>query len=89
MTHERDRAVDPRKMTPADLAKLGMKRVARGTAIRQFCLDCMGGSPHEVLMCASGGCPLWPFRMGTDPWRTPQSEEQRAASAERLKAARA
>lgn len=80
---------DPREMSAADLAKLGMDRISRGAAIRAKCLQCMCGSAKEVLLCGSGNCPLWPFRMGTDPWRAPMPEEQRAAAAERLAKARA
>jgi hypothetical protein len=29
-------------------------------------------------------CPLWPFRMGTNPWRAPISEERRAGMAARI-----
>ena len=36
-------------------------------------------------------CPVYPFRMGTNPYRTKRemTEEQRVAAAERLAAARA
>ena len=82
---------DPRDMTPADLAALGLTRTSRGDAIRAKCIDCMGGSPAEVRLCASGSCALWPFRMGTDPWREARemTDEQRQAAAERLARARA
>lgn len=83
-----DEALDPRDMSPADFSRLGIQRVSRGSAIRQKCLDCMGGSSSEVRLCASGDCALWPFRMGTDPWRAPMTEEQRAAAAERFAAVR-
>lgn len=86
-----DEPLDPREMTPDDFLRLGVTRTSRGDAVRAMCLQCMGGSPREVLLCASANCPLWPFRMGTDPWREKRemSDEQRAASIERLAAARA
>jgi hypothetical protein len=83
-----DTPLDPRDMQPADFAKLGIGRVSRGDAIRGMCLQCMCGSHREILLCASASCPLWPFRMGNDPWRAPMSEEQRAAAAERMKTVR-
>ena len=60
-------------------------------AIRLFCLNCCGGSPIEVKSCPSVRCALYPFRLGKNPFRAPRqlSDEQRAAAAERLKAARA
>lgn len=38
-------------------------------AIRAKCLDCMAGSTHEVNACASGKCPLHPYRSGKNPNR--------------------
>lgn len=82
---------DPRQMTPDDLTAFGMSRISRGNAIRAKCLDCAGGSPAEVRRCEVGSCALWPFRMGSDPWRETRemSDEQRAAAGERLARARA
>jgi len=37
------------------------------SAIRAFCLECMGWSPEEVKNCTSTTCPLFPFRLGHDP----------------------
>lgn len=84
-----DKPIDPREMDGDDFARLGIGRVSRGSAIRNMCLQCMGGSAHEVLLCASSPCPLWPFRMNSDPWRAPMSEERRAEASERFKAMRA
>jgi len=39
--------------------------------IRDFCLDCMGGSPPEVRKCTSVGCDLWPYRLRKNPFRAP------------------
>lgn len=86
-----DKPIDPRDMGPADMAARGFTRISRGDAIRRYCVDvCMSGSRHEVLLCANGSCPLFPFRMGTDPFRDPRTltDEQRAEAAERLRAAR-
>ena len=33
-------------------------------AIRAECLSCCNGSAHEVNLCPSKGCALWPFRFG-------------------------
>jgi len=38
-------------------------------AIRKKCLDCSGYSKKEVRLCPIVECPLYPYRMGTDPGR--------------------
>lgn len=59
-------------------------------AIRAKCLDCCAGSPAEVRECHIITCDLHPYRMGKNPFRKKRelSEDQRAALAERLAAAR-
>jgi len=42
--------------------------------IREFCLDCIGGSSAEVKACTCGPdsghpCKLYPFRLGRNPYR--------------------
>lgn len=37
------------------------------TGIRSMCIKCMGGQPVLVRHCATVTCPLWAFRMGTNP----------------------
>lgn len=39
----------------------------RGTAITAMCIVCTGGR-KAVTECAATQCPLWPFRMGGDPF---------------------
>lgn len=47
-------------------------------AIRAKCLDCCGGSAHEVRLCPAVGCPLYAYRLGHRPKReesyTPENE---------------
>lgn len=38
------------------------------TAMRAYCVFCMGGQAVEVKRCQSYTCPLWPFRMGQNPF---------------------
>ena len=54
-------------------------------AIRAHCLSC-AYSAKEVELCPVEACALHPFRLGKNPYRKPQSEAQRAASAERFRA---
>ena len=44
-------------------------------AIRAKCLDCSSFSPKEVRLCQSFNCDLWPYRMGTDPFRKGREAE--------------
>ena len=37
-------------------------------AIRAKCLDCCGAAASEVRKCVAFNCPLWPFRMGRNPF---------------------
>lgn len=36
------------------------------TAIRAFCVSCMGGYVQEVKKCTADGCPLYPLRLGVN-----------------------
>lgn len=60
-------------------------------AIREKCLDCTCQQPVEVKECTVKTCALWPFRMGTNPYRSKRtmSPEARAKAAEGLARARA
>lgn len=58
-------------------------------AIRSKCLDCCCGQSVEVKNCGIASCPLHPYRLGRDPFRTrSMTDEQKQAAAERLKSAR-
>lgn len=56
-------------------------------AIRKKCLDCCLDQSNEVKLCPAEDCPLWPFRMGKNPFRKKRSltDEQKAAAAEKLR----
>ena len=72
------------------LHRCGLPRRSALAAMRLKCLDCCSEVASEVAKCAAVGCPLWPFRMGTDPYRrkVERSPEQRAELAARLARAR-
>ena len=58
-------------------------------AIRAKCLDCCCDQKDEVKLCPATTCPLYPFRLGKNPFRKREmSEEQRKAAAARLAKAR-
>jgi len=41
----------------------------RATGIRAFCVLCKGGSPKSVRYCTYCNCPLWNYRLGSNPLR--------------------
>lgn len=59
------------------------------SAIKAFCVDCLGGQPRLVKDCTAKNCPLYPYRTGhnTNSKRT-MTEEQKQAAAERMRQAR-
>lgn len=57
-------------------------------AIGRFCKQCAGGK-REVRACAAGKgyldsepCPLWPYRLGIDPFAKRQAQPRQAKPAE-------
>ena len=46
-----------------------MKELTPLKAIRAKCLDCSGGSAHEVRGCHISDCSLHPYRFGKNPKR--------------------
>lgn len=46
--------------------RLGKKRVPV-RILRQFCLDCMGGSKEAVKECSTNDCLIHSFRFGKNP----------------------
>ena len=56
-------------------------------AIREKCLDCCCGHAAEVRKCVAVDCALWPFRMGTNPFRKKRelSTSQKRERAERFR----
>jgi hypothetical protein len=60
---------DPRELSPADLAAAGIEAAPVLKIVRAKCLDCCGGSEKEVRLCMAIACPLWPLRMGSNPFR--------------------
>lgn len=40
--------------------------MTKNEGIKAYCLDCCNGERTEVKECPSTGCPLYPFRLGTE-----------------------
>ena len=58
-------------------------------AIREKCLDCCYGQKEEVKLCPCTECPIYPYRLGKNPYRQRKNltEEEREVLAHRLKEA--
>jgi len=77
-------------MSTQTVSRNGQKVQAPLKALRAKCLDCSGGSRSEVKHCPVTDCPLYPFRLGKNPFRQKRvlSDDQRRDLAERLSKAR-
>lgn len=77
---------DPRNMTADELNALGHVKSPILSVIRAKCLDC-AQSLIEVRRCTAVKCPLWPYRMNSNPFAVGRemTPEQRAAASERLR----
>lgn len=65
------------------------KRLTPIKAIRAKCLDCSCGSSDEVKLCPITSCPLYPYRLGHNPYvQREYTEEQKRAICEQLAKAR-
>lgn len=69
-----------------------MERLSRAKAIRAKCLDCCCYQANEVKLCPCKDCPLWCYRLGHEVdeegnrvKHREMTEEQKAASAERMR----
>jgi hypothetical protein len=83
--HDELKGKHPNDLGRADLAALGHIRPILA-AVREFCVQCAGGSRIEADRCAQTWCPLWPFHRGTNPHtRREITGEQRAVLVERGK----
>jgi hypothetical protein len=79
---------------PSDVPSEGLSLKFRAQnplkAIREKCLDCCCANAAEVRKCVAVDCALWPFRMGTNPFRKKRelSTAQKRQRTERLSKAR-
>lgn len=69
--------IDPRKIPISDLRDLEHPE-SYPKAIRAKCLDCACGQPSEVRKCVIYHCPLWPLRMGVNPFHRRALEDRHA-----------
>ena len=78
---------DPRKIGAHEFDGSGIAGRPILSVIREKCLDCCVGAADEVRKCVAVGCALWPYRMGSNPFRTVNlTDEERERRRDRLKA---
>ncbi len=63
---------DPRRLGRTGLEAAGYGGTPLLKVIRAKCLDCSCGQAVEVARCTATGCPLWPYRMGSNPFTNRQ-----------------
>ena len=63
------RGIDPRRLSKGDLGKIGHKPKPILALVRAFCIQCCGDNVQEVKHCTARACPLWPYRMGENPFK--------------------
>jgi hypothetical protein len=71
--------LEPREMPRSPLEEIGHLQMALLKVIRAKCLDC-SYTASEVRRCTAVHCALWPYRMGTNPFRAERSDAQKAAA---------
>lgn len=72
---------DPRRLGRELLEHAGHSGGPLLKVIRAKCLDCCCDQPSEVARCTVSGCPLWPYRMGKNPFARPRGRPFPKASA--------
>lgn len=66
--------------------EFNIERIPVLKAVRNKCLNCCCGQRLIVESCPCPDCPLWPFRLGINPFtERNMSEEQKKAVVDRFK----
>jgi hypothetical protein len=68
-----------RQETIADFEALGHRAMKAEKAILAKCKWCSDGYSDRIN-CLVTDCPLYPFRLGKNPWRKPKTERQLASA---------
>jgi len=60
----------PENISASEYAVLSHKKKRLLSVIREKCLDCCCQQISEVRKCVMTDCPLWPYRMNSNPFRS-------------------
>jgi len=66
--------------------RTGVKPATALKAIKEFCIECMGGDKKEVEHCTAPKCPLFDFRFGKKPGKGEKSDKPKRVLSEETKA---
>ena len=66
--HGHDQGENPLSIDIKLLEDAGHQNIPKSKIIRKTCLNCCGFEVGEVRKCVCTTCPLWPYRMGVDPF---------------------
>tara|TARA_B100001093_G_C26476810_1_gene863056 strand:+ start:312 stop:641 length:330 start_codon:yes stop_codon:yes gene_type:complete len=59
----------PKNTEIFSLKQSGHSNLPLAQIIRKKCLDCCAFQAREVRKCVCTSCPLWPYRMGKNPFQ--------------------
>ena len=71
--------LEPLEMPRSLVEETGHLQMPLLRVIRAKCLDC-SYTASEVRRCTAVDCVLWPYRIGTNPFRAERSEAQKTAA---------
>ena len=60
----------PDNVLVSEIKDAGHINLPLAQIIRKKCLDCCGFQQSEVRKCVCTTCPLWPYRMGKNPFQS-------------------
>ena len=76
-TEGEPQGADPRYLPVKIFKSLGHVPKPLSKVIRAHCVECSGGSKAEARLCTATKCHLWPYRMGTNPFRQKQTPSEK------------
>lgn len=60
----------PENVDISEIEAAGHTNTPLAKIIRKNCLECCGFQASEVRKCVATTCPLWPYRMGKNPFQS-------------------
>ena len=66
--HGHEEGKTPLSVEIKSLEDAGHENIPLAKAVRKKCIDCCSFQVGEVRKCVAVSCPLWPYRMGVNPF---------------------
>lgn len=70
---------NPKTLSSEILGEMGHVPLPLLRVIRNFCIECCGGDRTEARRCVAVRCQLWPYRLGKNPFRQNNLDDERRA----------